>query len=216
MKIYDISMTISHDMQVYKNKEEKKPLIEVVSDFSNSTTHESKLSMNLHTGTHMDFPLHIFENGETSNALDIHKMIRWVKVFDLTHLDNEIDSKDLINLQIEENDFVLFKTKNSLKEIFDFHFIFINEKAANYLALKKISGVGVDGLGVERNQKGHLTHQILMKNDIIIIEGLRLKDIKQGHYFMYALPIKIREVDALPLSIILIEEPYENQISNTK
>ncbi len=216
MKIYDVSMTISSEMQVYKNKDDKKPLIEVVSDFSNSTTHESKLSMNLHTGTHMDFPLHIFKEGETSDTLDINRLIRKVKVFDLTHLTNEIDIEDLTNLQIEENDFVLLKTKNSLKEVFDFQFIFINEKAASYLALKKVSGVGVDGLGVERNQEGHPTHQVLMKNDIIIIEGLRLKEIKQGQYFMYALPIKIKGVDALPLSIILIEESYENQISKPK
>ncbi|MCF7931435.1 MAG: cyclase family protein [Acholeplasmataceae bacterium] len=210
MKIYDVSMTITPDMQVYKNLESKKPIIEVVSDFSNSSAHETKLSMNLHTGTHMDFPLHMIENGLTSDALDITRLITPVKVFDMTHLDQKITEEDLKKLDIQISDFLLFKTINSYDEKFISEFVYIDESASLYLASKKISGVGVDGLGVERNQANHPTHKNLMKNDIIIIEGLRLKDVKQGNYFMYALPIKIQHSDALPLSVILLEEPYEH------
>ncbi len=206
MKVHDISMTISEEMQVYKNKIEKKPTIEVASTFEKDGVYESKLSFNLHTGTHMDFPLHIFKDGKTSDTLDLSRLIRKVKVFDLSDLDMEIDEKDLVKLDIQPDDFVLLKTKNSQTDIFDFHFVFINEKAAQYLSSKGIAGVGVDALGVERDQKGHPTHHLLMNHDIIIIEGLRLKDIPEGEYLMIALPIKIKHVDALPLSIILIEE----------
>jgi len=216
MKIYDVSMTITPDMQVYKNIQSKKPLIEVVSDFSTSSAHETKLSMNLHTGTHMDFPLHMIENGATSDTLDITRLITPVKVFDLTHLEKKITEEDLKKIDIQKSDFVLFKTINSYDEKFISEFVYIDESASLYLASKKISGVGVDGLGVERSQANHPTHKNLMKNDIIIIEGLRLKDVKQGNYFMYALPIKIQHSDALPLSVILLEEPYEHLPSKSK
>lgn len=215
MKIYDVSMTITPDMQVYKNLESKKPIIEVVSDFSNASFHETKLSMNLHTGTHMDFPLHMLEDGLTSDSLDLSKLIRPVKVIDMTHLNDAIKDEDLKVIDIKENDFLLFKTINSFDEKFLPQFIYIDESASIYLASKKIAGVGVDGLGVERNQDKHPTHKNLMNQNIIIIEGLRLKDVKQGSYFMYALPIKIQHSDALPLSIILIEETHEHLQSNT-
>lgn len=204
MTIYDVSMTISEDIQVYKNKPEKKPKITIASDFKTGTSHETSISMNLHTGTHMDFPLHMIENGKTSDTLDLSKLICQVKVFDMTNVHNEIDKDDLVGLQIEKNDFILFKTKNSFTDQFEFDFTFVNDKASLYLSDIGIQGVGVDGLGIERDQPGHPTHKTLMSKDIIIIEGLRLKDIKPGIYQMYALPIKIVGADALPLSVILI------------
>ena len=206
MKIYDVSMVIKKDMQIYKNIEDKLPVFSIASNFETGTSYETKITFNLHTGTHMDFPLHMIPNGDTSNTLDLNRLITDVKVFDLTHLTDSIDAKDLEKLNINQNDFLLFKTRNSYEEFFNFNFIYINESASIYLAEKGIHGVGVDGLGVERDQKGHPTHKHLMYNDCVIIEGLRLKDVPEGTYQMFALPIKIENVDALPLSVILVEE----------
>jgi arylformamidase len=206
MKIYDVSMTISKDIQVYKNLDSKIPLFVIASDFETGSSYETKMNFNLHTGTHMDFPLHMIKDGKTSDSLDLSKLVRKVKVFDLTHLNDCIDQKDLVNLNILEHDFILFKTKNSYEETFNFKFIYLNESASRYLQNKNITGVGVDGLGVERDQKGHPTHKNLFAKDIIIIEGLRLKEVIEKEYMMYALPIKIKSVDALPLSVILVEE----------
>ena len=64
--------------------------------------------MNLHTGTHMDFPLHMIESGKTSDTLDLNKLIRTVKVFDLSHVEKEIDASDLVSLDINASDFILF------------------------------------------------------------------------------------------------------------
>jgi arylformamidase len=177
----------------------------VASDFSTGTTYETDVYLNLHTGTHMDFPLHMIKDGQTSDTLDLNALIRKVKVFDLTHVKDAIDENDLVDLNIKENDFVLFKTQNSFEDTFNFEFVFVNERAANYLASKKIKGVGVDSLGIERDQKGHPTHHILMDQDVIIIEGLRLGNVPEGQYQMYALPIKMKSVEALLLSVILTD-----------
>lgn len=205
MKIYDVSMMISKDVQVWKNKEAKKPVFHVASDFETGSTYETNVCLNLHTGTHMDFPLHMIKDGQTSDSLDLNRLIRNVKVFDLTHLNDRIDEKDLINLDIQAHDFVLFKTRNSFEEHFNLQFIYLHASAASYLAKKQISGVGVDALGVERDQAGHPTHHILMDQDIIIIEGLRLGDVPEGNYHMTALPIKMKAVEALLLSVILTD-----------
>lgn len=215
MKIYDVSMTISPEIQVYKNKEDKKPIFSLASTFETGSTYETKVSLNLHTGTHMDFPLHVSKDGKNANSVNLLNLMRPVKVLDLTQVEDHISVDDLASFTIEEHDFLLFKTKNSFEETFNFNFIYLDEKAALYLKEKKISGVGTDALGIERNQSGHPTHHILLDNDITIIEGLRLKDVHQGSFMMYACPIKMKDVEALLLSVILTEEDHD-QISNNR
>ncbi|MDT8336741.1 MAG: cyclase family protein, partial [Candidatus Izemoplasmatales bacterium] len=61
--IYDISVAITPEMTVYKNKEEKKPKIKQVNFFDKQGNYESEISLNMHTGTHIDYPLHMLENG---------------------------------------------------------------------------------------------------------------------------------------------------------
>jgi len=116
-----------------------------------------------------------------------------------------ITYEDIKNFQIETNDFVIFKTKNSLSEVFDYDFIYVDESAASYLAKKKVRGVGIDALGIERAQKNHPTHKILLSNDIIILEGLRLKSVPEDKYKLFCLPLKIAQVEALPVRAILIK-----------
>lgn len=203
--IYDISMTINEEMMVYKNRIEKKPIIKQVNFFEKQGNYESVLSMNLHTGTHIDYPLHMLKDGLTSKTENLEALVGQVKVFDLLEVNDHIGINDLKDKKIEENDFVLFKTKNSLKDTFDFNFIFLDESGAKYLSDKKIRGVGIDALGIERAQANNPTHKILLSNNIIILEGLRLKEIKEDEYEMYCLPLKIDNVEASPVRAILIK-----------
>lgn len=70
----------------------------------------------------------------------------------------------------------------------------------------KISGVGIDSLGIERSQPGHETHKLLLGQGIIILEGLQLADIKEGAYKMLALPLKMHGTEAAPARVVLIED----------
>jgi arylformamidase len=57
----------------------------------------------------------------------------------------------------------LLKTANSAQQHFDFSFIFLDASGAEYLAKKNIAGVGIDALGIERDQEGHPTHRALLQ-----------------------------------------------------
>lgn len=202
--VYDVTMTISETMQVYKNRESKKPIFSVAGAKTlGDSTNETDVKFNVHTGTHVDFPRHVYDEGKTSKDFDITTFIRPVKVLDLTKVHSAINQKDLEDLPINAGDFLLFKTANSFSDDFLFDFVYLTSEAALYLALKQISGVGIDALGIERDQSGHPTHKTLIDNNIWIIEGLRLKEVPAGPYNMIALPLKLDDVDALPLSIIL-------------
>lgn len=205
MKIHDVSMLINRQMPVYKNKEDKRPRLDVVSTHDTGRCHESRIYMDIHTGTHFDAPLHMVQGGWTIENLDLNNCIVPCTVFDLTHLEYEITKKDIDALEFGEGDFVIFKTRNSFAEEFDFKFVFIEKTAAEYLRDKKVKGVGVDALGVERDQPGFETHRALLGNGITVIEGLALKDIQAGKYLLCALPLKIEGAEGAPARAVLIE-----------
>ena len=203
MKIIDVTLPIFNGMPVYKNKPEKQPDYQTV---TNGHVTESRLTLDLHTGTHIDAPLHMINDGDTIETIPPESLIREVKVFDLTHVEDGIQEADLTTLDIQNNDFVLFKTKNSFATEFDFNFIFLKESGAKWLVERGITGVGIDSLGIERSQEGHPTHRLLFSNNVIIIEGLKLDDVDPGTYKMVAAPLKLRGVDAAPARIFLFSE----------
>ena len=67
-----------------------------------------------------------------------------------------------------------------------------------------VRGVGTDALGIERGQEGHPTHRLLFRNNVVIVEGLRLKDVAAGSYFMVIAPLKLTGIDAAPARAFLI------------
>jgi arylformamidase len=130
------------------------------------------------------------------------------KVLDLTHVDEKIIASDLQKFDIQENDIILFKTKNSLfpdTGKFEPNFIYLDKTGAQYLASKKIKTVGIDYLGIERKQPEHETHITLFESNITIIEGLRLAEANPGVYFLICLPVKIEGVEAASSRAILLD-----------
>ncbi len=206
MKIHDISTLIHEDMIVYKNKEDKKPKITVVSDYDSGTHYESRAYLDMHVGTHMDAPLHMIKEGDTIDNQDLYKCVTKCKLFDLTHVKEEIVMDDIKDLSINEGDFIIFKTRNSFSEEFDFKFVFISTDVAKFLSEKKIKGVGIDALSVERDNPLHETHDYLLSSGIAVVEGLYLKDVKEGEYFLVVLPLKIKGGEGAPARAILIED----------
>ncbi|PWU66898.1 cyclase family protein [Gracilibacillus dipsosauri] len=205
MKFYDISMTIHPEMQVWENIQAIKPHFDRnTSGYVTSTTME----LNLHSGTHIDAPLHMLNDGDTFESISLEKLIRKVKVLDLTNAKDGISRTDLEAHSIFEDDFLLLKTKNSsfAKNEFDFDFIYLKEDGADYLIQKQVAGVGIDTLGIERSQEGNPTHRKLFTEEIIIMEGLRLAEVTPGEYLMVAAPLKLIDTEAAPARVLLFEE----------
>ncbi len=198
--LIDISMEISPNMPVYKGRKSKKPIFKNLSNHKNDNIHETEITINLHTGTHVDAPLHMIENGKDSEIFDF--FITDCKVLDLTKVKNCITHNHLQRFNINHNDFILLKTKNSHNKGTQ-NFIYLRKDGAEYLVSKKIKGTGIDSLGIERNQPGHPTHRKLLGENIIIIEGLNLKNVKAGSYKLFFIPLNIKEVEALPVKILL-------------
>ncbi|MDD2373979.1 MAG: cyclase family protein [Eubacteriales bacterium] len=214
MIIYDVTMTIHEGMQVYKNNPEKKPEYKVTRDFKDSPAHESRLAMDMHTGTHLDMPLHFLPDGQTVETLDLTRVVTGCRVLDLSHVEDAIHADDLVPFNIQPDETILFKTRNSAVNQFDPGFVYLAEDGAKLLVELGINCVGIDGLGIERSQANYGTHKSLLGADIVIIEGLRLQEINQGYYFLVAAPLKIAGAEAAPMRALLIERDNPNAASD--
>lgn len=205
MKIYDISMVISEDIMVFNNNESKKPKFIESASFEKNNHFETDMTINMHTGTHIDAPLHMIKDGKTMNCYTIEDYVTEAKVIDLTHVEEMITEADLKEQDIVKGDFILFKTQNSFETEFNNHFIFLEKSGAKYLSDLGIKGVGIDSLGIERSQPDHETHKSLFEKKIMIVEGLSLKEVPEGRYQFIVLPLKLMHTEAAPARAILIK-----------
>jgi len=207
MSIIDISWPISNEIITYKNK--KDVVIQATKNFELDGFRESKISCGVHTGTHIDAPAHFMEHGKTIDQLDLSQLMGQAQIVDLTHVTDKITKTDLEHLDFSNCKILLFKTKNSLDSnngLFNQNFIYLDSGAAQYLSSKNLSVVGIDSLGIERNQPNHETHKILFEHNILIIEGLRLAHVAPAIYELVCLPLNIVGSDGAPARAILIKD----------
>ena len=205
MKLYDISMPVSPGMMVYKNYDAKKPHFVNVANHETGHHYETDITLNLHTGTHVDAPLHMIEGGETMEIYALDRFLGPCRVLDLSHVTDMIGQKDLEKYDIAPGENILLKTRNSSEDFFNMSWISLREDGAKYLSEIGINLVGIDALGIERGQSNYMTHKSLLASKIIIIEGLQLKEVKEGAYDLIALPIALENVEASLVRAVLID-----------
>lgn len=204
----NISIKISENMEVYKNLEQKRPKLENTRNFQEHGIYESTIILPLHTGTHIDYPLHAIEGGKKSSDYNISNQIYRGYICDLSDgIKDNIISIDIVKaIPLLDIDILFFKTKKNIDDCqigagFNFEFPYLDDKASHFLSKSKLKFVGIDQLGIERAQPNHATHINLLKNDILIIEGLNLNDIKQGLYDFIFFTLGIQNVEAEPIVV---------------
>lgn len=205
MKLFDISMPIHAEMPVYKNDSDKKPVLTFSRRVETDGVTSGRLEMDLHTGTHLDAPLHMLKGGDPIDAIMLTSVLTSCRVIALAEVETVITPDDLAPFEIQQGEFILIKTRNSESLQFDHDFVYLGQEAAAYLAEIGIKGIGVDGLGIERGQAGHPSHKVLFEHGCTILEGLMLKVIEPGVYKLIALPLKIVGAEASPVRAVLIE-----------
>ncbi len=206
-KLYDISLPIHASMVVYKDNPDKRPSIQVMRDFDQGAR-ESRLALDMHTGTHVDAPLHFVPGGQTIDAVSLQRLLRPCRVLDFTQNEESIARLDLAEKNIVRGDFVLLRTRNSFEQraSFDPEFVYLTADGAQYLAEVGVDGVGIDALGIERSQPDHETHKTLLSSGILIIEGLNLVQVPEGQYMMSALPLAVTGAEAAPARVVLWQD----------
>lgn len=208
MKIIDISWPLNAAATAYKDRHSI--MLSEIKTFERDGARETTLTLSCHSGTHVDAPAHFLKDGITIDAVSLNRLIGSCVMLNLETVDEAI-SREVLEMhagEIKSGDIVLFRTANSLKNPMDkfwSQFIYLDASGAQYLVERGIKAVGIDYLGIERNQPDHDTHCILMHHDIAIIEGLRLAQVKPGRYEFVCLPLNVLGAEAAPARAILIE-----------
>jgi arylformamidase len=193
MKIYDVTFPISAETPIYEGD----PPAEIKTMHSMETgapANVSQICCGVHTSTHVDAPVHFVEGARRVDELELEKLIGDCRIVELSEDVMSIEPHHLENLETTER--VLFKTRNSAfwnepEKGFRKDFTYISPEAARVLVEKNIKLVGIDYLSVERfGSKDFATHTILLEKEVVIIEGLDLREVPAGDYELICLPLK--------------------------
>lgn len=203
-RVLDITLPINSKLPVWPGDPGilVEPIARVV---DGAQANLSRIEMGSHTGTHIDAPFHFELNGITVDKISLDLLMGKVRVLEVPDSKQAIDSTIVESIEpVSER--VLFKTQNSKRYSSKFieDFVALTPNGALALVEKGVKIVGIDYLSIEAyGSKEHETHHILLRNGVIIIEGLYLKNIEPGDYELIALPLKIEGGDGAPARVIL-------------
>lgn len=165
----------------------------------------SEAFFSLHTGTHIDAPLHFIPGGKDITLVSADKMLGEVRVLDASVCET-ITAAWLMNQDVQQGERLIFKTfGKGFKPPADYrqHFNALDESAAVYLSGKKIQFAGIDGLSIAIHEQLREVHVTLLQDEIIIVENLNLQGVEEGIYEMICLPLKIQGAEAAPARVML-------------
>lgn len=174
----------------------------------NDACNLTRLDMDVHIGTHIDAPRHFLENGATMDQLELDALVGPAT---LVHFPDarEITAKDLDALRLKNGvRRLLLRTRNSSlwengSTSFQEDYVALTRDAARWIVDRGIQLVGIDYLSIQRYQDDPETHRILMRSNIIIIEGLNLAGVGPGDYKLLCLPILLEGAEGAPARAVL-------------
>lgn len=194
MKIYDVTVPISGNTPVYDGD----PAVEIELKLSmerGDPANVSQICMGVHTGTHVDAPNHFIPGTKKIIDLDLNVLIGECQVVEIGEDVMAIGPEHVAGMEGIKR--ILFKTRNSSfwadsSQGFRKDFTYIKPEAARILTDGHVKLVGIDYLSVEAfDAESPETHITLLQQEVIILEGLDLRDVPAGKYELICLPMKI-------------------------
>ena len=212
MKIIDISVNVHENMVIWPGD----PAVKigwVARIGEESQANISALHYGLHTGTHIDVPLHFVKDGWNMDELDLGVLVGVCEVVQIPDSCNLISREDLMALDIQHFERILFKTRNSKTwpgkaATFDEAFVALGPSGADYLLEKGCGLVGIDYLSIAPYNDPSTTHLRLLEAGAVILEGLDLSEVEPGVYELLCLPIKLSGREGAPARAVL--RPLKN------
>lgn len=195
MKIIDISQEIL-SCRVYEG--DPVPQGEKIADMKKGGTYNlSTLSMCAHNGTHVDAPLHFYEDGKSVDQMSLEHFVGECFVAEAS---GSIGSQEAYQILEKAN------ALKAQKRILIKGEAVVTEEAAQIFADTEVLLVGVESQSVGPEKAPMRVHKILLGKNVALLEGLVLENAREGRYLLNAAPLNIRGFEGSPCRAILIEE----------
>jgi arylformamidase len=163
----------------------------------------SRLELGSHTGTHVDAPRHFIPGGAGVDELPAEPFVGPCIVAGVTSPRAAIDAAVIESLHLPAGtERVLLKTPNSRlwdRASFARNFVRLNLAGANALIDRGLRLAGIDYLSIGDPE----SHLALLTHGIGVVEGLELREVEPGAYFVACLPLKIAGCDGAPARALL-------------
>ena len=153
----------------------------------------SAVSMSVHAGTHIDAPLHFWEDGSPGDALRLHTFDGKSTVIAVEGILTGDDMERLLPYCKRR---VLFHGNGNT---------YLSHSAAIVLADSKVVLVGTDADSIAPPFDEARPHRELARAGITVLENLDLSAIDDGEYELCAFPVKLGGLEAAPCRAILLE-----------
>ena len=191
MKIYDISQEV-FSCTVYPGdpQPEKQTLYSTDDgDLYNLTA----FAMCAHNGTHVDAPFHFLPKGKTVDQMDLDHFVG--DCFVARH-DGDVRAEDAETI---------LRKANGAERILIAGNATVTAEAAEVFASHPIKLLGNEGQSVGPENAPMQVHLILLGRGIALLEGIVLKDVPEGRYFLSAAPLNLAGADGAPCRAYLMD-----------
>jgi arylformamidase len=205
MRLYDASLPIQKGMVTFPGDPpfDMKPFFE---RRKGDPFDLALMSLGTHIGTHVDPPAHYLDGGATVDQIPLETLVGPGIVLDMRGR-REIDRKALEESPMADHKRVLFKTDNGpllFEKAFQEDYVHLTENGAQLLVERGVCLVGIDYLSIERyGNPGAPVHRTLLKEGILVVEGVNLLEVPAGGYDIFCLPLRIQGADGAPARVIL-------------
>ena len=202
MTLIDISVPIHEGMPVY-DKNPGVRLDRALSIDRGDPANVSRLDFGVHTGTHVDAPLHFVPDGAGAETLPLDVLVGPAYVAATDVESGPIDAAALERSAIPDDaERVLLKTRNGALwdgRPFTRDFVRLDGSGATFVLDRGIRLVGIDYLSIGDQD----AHRLLLHGGVVPVEGLDLRTVEPGWYDLICLPLKLVGSDGGPARAVL-------------
>jgi arylformamidase len=205
-RFYDITLPITEGMLVYPDDPEVRvrPYSRIADGEDANVT---ELAFGSHTGTHVDAARHFIDGAQPVDAIPLDRLIGPARVVQIPHAVRAIGARELRDAGIEGDRRVLLKTRNEAlldRSEFQKDFAYLTGDGARYLLNAGVHLVALDYLSVEAfDAEEPVAHRALLEREVIIVEGVDLRDVPPGRYELICLPLRVASIDGAPVRAVL-------------
>lgn len=156
----------------------------------------TSFSMCAHNGTHLDAPYHFLDDGKRIDEISMDSFVGDCYV---AHHTGDLSASDACN--------ILDKAKNagSSQRILIGGDMTVTAEAARVFAKEGIKLIGNESQTIGPENAPMEVHLILLGAEVVLLEGIVLKDVPEGKYFLSAAPINLGGCDGAPCRAVLIK-----------
>lgn len=194
--IYDISQPLL-ECAVYPG--DSRPIKRRVKSMDEGALYNlTEFSMCAHNGTHVDAPLHFIRGGKGIDRIPLEKFIgpAYVAAYEgfVTARDAEAILKKAAQSHAGAEKRILLKG-NAV----------VTPEAARVFAQAQIDLIGSESQTVGPEDAPMAVHLILLQEEVVLLEGIRLGAVGEGAYFLSCAPLNLTDTDGAPCRAVLLD-----------